>query len=56
MKRFQARHGIPVDGVVGDSTFAALNVPAAVRLNQLSTNLTRLKMQHRRSCPTASSW
>ena len=45
VKRFQARHGIPVDGVVGDSTFAALNVPAAVRLNQLSTNLTRLKMQ-----------
>jgi len=44
VKRFQARHGIPVDGVVGDSTFAALNVPAAVRLNQLSTNLTRLKM------------
>lgn len=45
VKRFQARHGIPADGVVGDSTFAALNVPAAVRLNQLSTNLTRLKMQ-----------
>ncbi len=44
VKRFQGRHGIPVDGVVGDSTFAALNVPAAVRLNQLSTNLTRLKM------------
>lgn len=44
VERFQARHGIPVDGVVGDSTFAALNVPAAVRLNQLSTNLTRLKM------------
>ncbi len=44
VKRFQARHGIPVDGVIGESTFAALNVPAAVRLNQLSTNLTRLKM------------
>ena len=45
VKRFQQRHGIPADGVVGDSTFAALNVPAAVRLNQLATNLTRLKMQ-----------
>lgn len=44
VKRFQARHGIPVDGVVGDSTLAAMNIPAAVRLNQLSTNLTRLKM------------
>ena len=45
VKRFQARHGIPVDGQVGDSTFAALNVPAQVRLNQLATNLTRIKMQ-----------
>ncbi len=44
VKRFQARHGIPADGIVGNSTFAALNVPAAVRLNQLATNLTRLKM------------
>ena len=43
VKRFQARHGIPVDGIIGESTFAALNVPAAVRLNQLSTNLARLK-------------
>jgi murein L,D-transpeptidase YcbB/YkuD len=44
VRRFQARHGIPPDGVVGDSTFAAMNIPAAVRLNQLATNLTRLKM------------
>ncbi|WP_421724089.1 L,D-transpeptidase family protein [Bauldia sp.] len=44
VKRFQARHGIPADGIVGNSTFAALNVPATVRLNQLATNLTRIKM------------
>ena len=43
VRRFQARHGVPVDGVVSDSTFAAMNIPAAIRLNQLSTNLTRLK-------------
>lgn len=43
VRRFQARHGIPVDGVVGESTLNALNVPAGVRLTQLSTNLTRLK-------------
>ncbi len=44
VKRFQARHGIPADGIVGNSTFAALNVPATVRLNQLATNMTRLQM------------
>lgn len=44
VKRFQARHGIHADGVVGDSTFAALNISAQVRLAQLATNLTRLKV------------
>ena len=44
VKRFQARHGIQPDGVVGSSTFAALNIPAQVRLTQLATNLTRLKV------------
>lgn len=43
VRRFQARHGIPVDGVVGESTLGALNAPAGVRLSQLATNLTRLK-------------
>jgi L,D-transpeptidase YcbB len=44
VKRFQARHGVNADGVVGESTYAALNIPATVRLTQLATNLTRLKM------------
>jgi murein L,D-transpeptidase YcbB/YkuD len=44
VRRFQARHGIQPDGAVGDSTFAALNIPAQVRLTQLATNLTRLKV------------
>ncbi|MHA1559819.1 MAG: L,D-transpeptidase family protein [Alphaproteobacteria bacterium] len=43
VRRFQARHGIPTDGIVGQTTFAALNVPAAVRLNQLTTNRDRLR-------------
>jgi murein L,D-transpeptidase YcbB/YkuD len=43
VRRFQARHGVQPDGVVGETTFAALNIPAHVRLTQLSTNLTRLK-------------
>jgi L,D-transpeptidase YcbB len=43
VKRFQARHGFPADGVIGKFTFAALNVPADVRLGQLQTNLVRLR-------------
>lgn len=42
VKRFQARHGLPADGVTGRYTFAALNVPAHIRLGQLQTNLERL--------------
>ncbi len=44
VRRFQARHGIQPDGILGEATFAALNIPAHVRLTQLSTNLTRLKV------------
>lgn len=43
VRRFQARHGISADGVVRESTYAALNVPAEVRLRQLETNLVRVR-------------
>lgn len=43
VRRFQARHGITVDGIVREQTFKALNVPAAARLAQLKTNLVRLR-------------
>ncbi|MEI8151720.1 MAG: peptidoglycan-binding protein, partial [Hyphomicrobiales bacterium] len=43
VRRFQARHGISVDGVVREQTLKSLNVPATVRLSQLRTNLTRLR-------------
>lgn len=43
VRRFQARHGIGVDGVVREQTFKALNIPAPVRLAQLRTNLVRLR-------------
>ncbi|MEC9463212.1 MAG: L,D-transpeptidase family protein [Pseudomonadota bacterium] len=43
VKRFQARHGLPEDGVLGEFTVKALNVSADVRLNQLNTNLIRLQ-------------
>jgi len=42
-RRFQARHGITVDGIVRGETLAALNVPAPVRLAQLKVNVTRLR-------------
>jgi murein L,D-transpeptidase YcbB/YkuD len=43
VKRFQERHGLPADGVMGKYTFAAMNVSAQVRLGQLETNLVRLR-------------
>ncbi|WP_425457226.1 L,D-transpeptidase family protein [Blastochloris sulfoviridis] len=43
VRRFQARHGLQADGVVRESSYRALNVPADVRLRQLETNLGRLK-------------
>lgn len=43
VRRFQERHGIPADGVVGTGTFNALNVPAEFRLAQLQSSLERIK-------------
>ncbi|MCO4319677.1 L,D-transpeptidase family protein [Phyllobacterium sp. 21LDTY02-6] len=43
VKRFQSRHGLPADGVMGQFTLAAMNVTADVRLNQLQTNLQRVR-------------
>lgn len=40
---FQSRHGLKVDGVVGASTVAALNVPAIDRLATIDANLERLR-------------
>ncbi len=43
VKRFQARHGLPADGVMGQYSFKAMNVSAQIRLGQLETNLGRLR-------------
>jgi murein L,D-transpeptidase YcbB/YkuD len=41
--RFQARHGLDDDGVLGRATLAALNVPPATRVRQLELTLERLR-------------
>ncbi len=41
VKAFQRRHGLEPDGVVGAGTAAALDVPAARRLEQVRANLER---------------
>ena len=43
VRRFQARYGLQTDGTVRQVTIDAMNIPAAVRLRQLETNLIRLK-------------
>ncbi len=43
VKRFQARHGLPADGVLGKYSYLAMNVGAQTRLGQLQTNLGRLR-------------
>jgi L,D-transpeptidase YcbB len=43
VKRFQARNGLNRSGVIDKETLASLNVPAATRLQQLETNIVRLR-------------
>lgn len=43
VKRFQSRHGLAEDGVLGPATLAALAVPPARRVAQLALTLERLR-------------
>lgn len=41
VRRFQSRHGLPADGIVGRATVRSLNVSAADRAQQITLNLER---------------
>jgi murein L,D-transpeptidase YcbB/YkuD len=43
VRRFQARHGLNIDGIAREQTITAMNIPAGARLNQLKVNLDRLR-------------
>lgn len=43
VRRFQIRHALAPDGVLGSGTFAALNVPPAKRVEQIELALERLR-------------
>ena len=43
VRRFQARHGLVIDGVMGPVGFEAMNVPIGARVRQLETNLVRIR-------------
>jgi L,D-transpeptidase YcbB len=43
VRRFQDRHGLEVDGIVGRRTLAALDVDVARRIDQLRVNLERVR-------------
>ncbi len=43
VKRFQRRHGIGDDGVIGERTFNRLNAPVADRVKQIELTLERIR-------------
>lgn len=49
LRRFQARHGLEADGVIGRSTWGALNATPAQRVRQIELAMERLRWLPQRS-------
>ena len=49
VKRFQKRHNLNPDGVVGNQTLATMNVPVAVRIKQIIINMERYRWLKRKT-------
>ncbi len=43
VKRFQLRHGLTPDGVIGKNTLAAMNIPIDHKINKLKLNMERAR-------------
>ncbi|MFO1393884.1 MAG: L,D-transpeptidase family protein [Steroidobacteraceae bacterium] len=43
VRRFQERHGLTPDGVIGPGTLAAMNVPVSARIDQIRVNMERAR-------------
>ncbi|WP_440997817.1 L,D-transpeptidase family protein [Arhodomonas sp. SL1] len=43
VERFQRRHGLEADGIIGPRTLQALNTPADARVRQIRINLERMR-------------
>jgi murein L,D-transpeptidase YcbB/YkuD len=43
VEAFQKRHGLSPDGIIGNETIAAMNVPVAERIDQIRINLERYR-------------
>ena len=43
VKKFQSRHGLPVDGIIGNKTLEQMNIPVAKKIETIELNLERVR-------------